>query len=154
MDLSQCVTWLLWMQVNVFSGSYGRKSMCYLLVMAACHASSVSYGHKSMRYTIVMVASKGVTWKLWTRVNALHALVVMDASCYGRKSTCYLVVMDARQCVPCWLWMQVKASPRSYRRKSMCHMVVWTQVNASHGSCGRKSMCYLLVMDASQSVTW
>ena len=85
-------------------------------------------------YPIVMVASKGVTWKLWTRVNALHALVVMDASCYGRKSTRYSVAMDAWQCVPCWLWMQVKVLPRSYRRKSMCHMVVWAQVNASHGS--------------------
>ena len=92
MDESQCVTWLLWTQVNVLPGSYGRMSMCYLLVTAACHASSVSYGRKSMCYLVVMDASKGVTWKLWTRVNALHALVVMDASCHGRKSIRYLVL--------------------------------------------------------------
>ena len=92
MDASQCVTCLLWTQVNVSSGSYGRKSMCYLLVMAACHESSYSYGCKSMHYSVVMDASKGVTWKLWTRVHALHALVGMDARCYGRKSMRYLVV--------------------------------------------------------------
>ena len=101
MDASQCVTWLLWTQVDVLSGSYGRKSMCYLLVMAACHASSFSCGRKSMRYPIVMDASKGVTWKLWTRVNALHALVVMGASCYRRKSMCHIVVNEASRCVTC-----------------------------------------------------
>ena len=123
MDESQCVTWLLWTQVNVSPGSYGRMSMCYLLVTAACHASSVSYGRKSMCYLEVMDPSQCVTCPgsygrklLWAQVNALSG------------------VMDVRRCVPYWLWTQVKASPRSYRRKSTCHLVVWTQVNVSHGS--------------------
>ena len=87
--------------------------MCYLLVMAACHASSVSYGRKSMRYPVVMDVSKGITWKFWTRVNALHALVVMDTSCYGRKSVRYLV-----------LWMKDDVFPVGYGRKSKHHLVV------------------------------
>ena len=87
MDASQCITWLLWMQVNVLSGSYGCKSMCYMLVMVACHASSVSYGRKSMRYLEVMDASQCVTSPS------------LDASSYGRKAMCYLLVMDASQSV-------------------------------------------------------
>ena len=130
MDASQCITWLLWMQVNVLSGSYGCKSMCYLLVMVACHASSVSYGRKSMRYLEVMDASQCVTCP-----------GSLDASCYGRKAKRYLVVMDVRRCVTCWLWTQVKASSGSYGHKSMCRMVVWTQVIVSHGSYGHKSLC-------------
>ena len=143
---------LVVMQVNVLSGSYGRTSMFYLLVMAPCHASSVSYGRKSMRYLVVMDACKCVIWKLWMQVNVLHALVVMDASCYGPKSMSYLVVMDVRRCVPCWLWTQVKASTGGCGRKSVCHLVVWTQVDVLSVSYVRKSK-RLVVMDASQYVT-
>ena len=41
MDASQCVTHpgsygrKFWTQVNALSGSYGRQTMCYLLVMDA-----------------------------------------------------------------------------------------------------------------------
>ena len=60
MDMGQCVTCLLWTQVNASPVVYGRKLMRHLLVMDASqcvtcqldasHTLPVNYGRKSRRY--------------------------------------------------------------------------------------------------------